>query len=118
MKMVRLNRRANQQAPLPQVSSQASPGGFDLPFVDLARAGFDGENRLYLYHRQMRNDAARTLLRDNQCHEFGARFLVVKLRQGTRINEIVWQLALLPLGNHGLGKRAGYSGESPFGVVP
>jgi len=36
---------------------------------------------------------------------FRAALLVVELRKRTGVEEIVWQSALLPKGNHGVGKR-------------
>ena len=40
--MARLDRRANQQLPLGQIGSQASPGDFDLLLVDFTGMGLDG----------------------------------------------------------------------------
>jgi hypothetical protein len=77
LEVTRLYGWTNQQTLLPEVRSQAAPGGLDLPFVDRACAGFDGENRLHLYHRQMGNDAARTRLPYNPTDEFGSCFLVI-----------------------------------------
>src|SRR5208282_4331986 len=78
MEVARLNWRTNHQPPLPEVCSQAAPGGLNLPFVNLACARFDGEDRLHLYHRQMGNDTAKTWLRNNPSHEFGPCFLVIE----------------------------------------
>jgi hypothetical protein len=78
MEVVRLNGRANQKTVLPEVGSQASPGGLDLLLVNFACARFDGEDRLHLYHRQMGYDRAKTWLRNNPRHEFGPCFLVIE----------------------------------------
>jgi len=118
MEMPWLNGQGNQETLLAQVSPEASPGGLDLPFVDLACACFDGEDGLHLHYRQMRNKGSRGGVRDNPAHEICPTFLVVDLRQRTRIDKVVWQLALLPLGDNGVRQGPGYSSESPVHVVP
>ena len=105
--MARLNRRANQQPPLAQIGAQASPGDFDLLFVDFTGTHLDGEDGLHFDDRETRDGAARAMLFDDPVHIFGPGLLVVQLRQGTRVEKIVWQSALLPLGDHGVGKGSG-----------
>ena len=118
MEMPWLNGQGNQQTTLAQVGSEASPGGFDLPFVDLPCARFDGEDGLHLHYRQMRNKGSRGRVEDNPTHEFCPCFLVIDLRQRTRGDKVVWQLALLPLGDDGVRQGSGHSGESLFHLVP
>lgn len=62
---------------------------------------------VYLHNRQTRHDATRARFSRNPLHIVGAHLSVVQLRQGTGIEKIVWQLALLSLGGHGVRERAG-----------
>jgi hypothetical protein len=104
LKVVGLKRLAKPKAPLAQVSSQASPGDFGLRFADFAGAQFDGEDGLHLDDGEMGNKKARAWHGHDPSHEFGAQFAVIQLRPGTRVEEIVWQLALLPQGDYGVGE--------------
>jgi len=104
MKVVGLKRRAKPQASLAQVSAKASPGDFGLRFADFAGAQFDGENGLHLDDGKMGNKQARAWHGHDPSDEFGAQFAVIKLCPRTRIEEVVWQLALLPQGYHGVGE--------------
>ena len=105
--MAGLNRGADQQALLTQICAQASSGDFDLLTVNFTGAQLDGEDRLHLHNRKARNDATRARFGRNTLHVVGARLSVVQLRQSTRVEKIVWQLALLSLGGHYVGKRSG-----------
>jgi len=103
------DRRGDRQAPLTQIGAQASPRYFDLRSIDFTSTQFEGERGFHFYDRQGGDDAARAWLRDHPLHIFGAALFVVQLRQCTRIEKVVWQLALLSLGSHGVGKRPGNS---------
>ena len=62
MEVAGMNGRANQQTPLSQVCSQASPGDLDLLFIDLAGPHFDGKDRLQFHNGEMRDYRERARL--------------------------------------------------------
>jgi hypothetical protein len=101
-----------------QIGAKASSRDLRVLKTSLTGADFDGKDGFHLNNRQPGNERSRSRPGKNAVHVFRAGLPVVQLRQGTGVKKVVWQLALLPLGNHGIGKGPRDLGQGVPDVIP
>jgi hypothetical protein len=107
VKVAFVDRRDNRDALSYNIGPESTPGNLQRLFMDLTSPRLDRQYGLHLHNRKVRDQASRPWLLEYAVHEFGAALLAVAFRQQAGIEEVVWQSALLPKSNHGVGKGTG-----------
>ena len=111
VKVTLVDRRSDKETPACKISAEATPGDLQRLLIDFPGPGLDRKYGLQLHNREVRDQGPRPRLFEYAVHVFGTAFLVVPLGQRAGVEEVVWQSALLPKSDHGVGKGAGDCGQ-------
>lgn len=96
--------RSDKEALACNIGAESAPGDLQRLFIDLRSPGLDGQHGLQFDNREVRDQGPRPCLLEYAVHVFGAALLVVAFRQRAGVEEVVWQSALLPESDDGVGK--------------
>ena len=104
MKMAFVDGRGDKKVLPCNIGPESTPGDLQRLFIDLPGPRLDRQYGLQFHNREVRDQGSRSWLFEYAVHVFGAALRVVAFRQRAGVEEVVWQSALLPKSDHGVGK--------------